>query len=97
MVKPKEPHHLENVLKVFSISFLGSPGVGNKTAGTNLTLALTCNTLPRELKKYDMIKYEIHFPNEWLIYSIPIPGYSTQEDVERFMDNYKLNKPIILS
>lgn len=29
------------------LNWKGSPGVGNKTAGSNLTLATTCNVLPR--------------------------------------------------
>jgi hypothetical protein len=68
------------------IIITGSPGVGNKTAGTNLTLATTCNVLPRELRQYDMIRYEVHFPNsEWLVWAVPIPGFTTYEDINRFM------------
>lgn len=64
----------------------GTPPVGNRTAGTNLTLAMTCNSLPRDLKMYDLIHYTIIFPNmEWLTYGIPIPGFSTYEDVKKVM------------
>lgn len=63
----------------------------------NLTLATTCNVLPRELRQFDMIRYEIHFPNsEWLIWAVPIPGYSTTEDVQELAVDEKFNRPLVM-
>lgn len=52
---------------------------------------MTCYSLPRELKAGDMIHYTIIFPNmEWLTYGIPIPGFSTYEDIKRVMISSKI-------
>ena len=37
------PHCLQGMIYII----LGVPGPGPRPAGTNITLALTCNTLPR--------------------------------------------------
>jgi hypothetical protein len=82
----KRLHLMGNAFKVILVIRKGVPSVGNKTAGTYLTLGMTCYSLPRELKAGDMIHYTIIFPNmEWLTYGIPIPGYSTYEDIKRVM------------
>ena len=94
MESKRKPLLFENAFKVLFYSNEGTHGPGNKTAGKNLTLATTCNTLPRELRQYDMIRYEVHFPNtEWLIWAVPIPGFTTSEDVKLIMEQEEFNIP----
>jgi len=58
----------------------GQSQAGDYGLGSNLTLMLSCNSLPRELVKGDKVWMYVFSDlkaDYWLMMSIAIPGFST--------------------
>ena len=69
-----------NITPITSGCLSGQPQPAIYEQGANLTLSMSCNSLPRELRKGDKLWAFVFGdhdnPDFWLMFNIPIEGFS---------------------